>query len=176
MKYNSALLISGIVLLGTGCVTESKKGKPMEKITVGSVVPDFTLPDQNGNNHTLSSYRGHKVALYFYPKDETPGCTKEACSIQDGRKQLEHAGIVVLGVSYDSVASHKKFADKYNLTFPLLSDSTKEVSAKYGTKGIFFPSRYTFLIDEKGIVVAILKDINVSEHAEQIIEAFNKQS
>lgn len=174
MNYKTLLLMSGIVLLGIGCAAESKKGKSMETVVVGSMAPDFTLPDQNGNNHTLSSYRGHKVALYFYPKDQSPGCTKEACSIRDGRKQLEGAGIVVLGVSYDSVESHKKFADKYNLEFPLLSDSKKDVSAKYGTKGIFFPSRYTFLIDEKGVVVAILKDVDVSDHADEMIAAFNK--
>jgi len=167
--------MSGIMLIGAGCAAESKKGKKMDKVTVGSVAPDFMLLDQNSNEHTLSSYRGHKVALYFYPKDETPGCTKEACSIRDGRKQLEDAGIVVLGVSYDSVESHRKFADKYNLKFPLLSDSNKEVSAKYGTKGILFPSRYTFLIDENGIVVAVLKNVNVSEHADEIIAAFGKR-
>jgi thioredoxin-dependent peroxiredoxin len=174
MNYKTLLFISGIVLIGAGCTTQSKKGKPMSTVVVGSKAPDFTLPDQNGKNHTLSSYLGQKVALYFYPKDETPGCTKEACSIRDGRKDLEQAGIVVLGVSYDSVESHKKFADKYHLEFPLLSDSKKEVSAQYGAKGIFIPSRYTYLIDENGVIVAIMKDVNVSDHADEIIAAFNK--
>lgn len=173
MNCKTLLFMSGIVLLGTGCTTASKKGKPMSTVVVGSKAPDFTLPDQNGNNHTLSSYLGQKVALYFYPKDETPGCTKEACSIRDGRKQLQDAGIVVLGVSHDSVESHKKFADKYNLTFTLLSDSKKEVSSKYGAKGFLgLPARYTYLIDENGVIVAIMKDVNVSDHADEIIAAF----
>ncbi len=176
MNYKTLLIMSCIVLLGAGCGAESKKGKSMSTVVVGSMAPDFTLPDQNGKNHTLSSYRGHKVALYFYPKDETPGCTKEACSIRDGRKQLEDAGIVVLGVSHDSVASHKKFADKYNLTFTLLSDSKKEVSSKYGAKGFLgLPARYTYLIDENGVIVAIMKDVNVSDHADEIIDMFSKR-
>jgi peroxiredoxin Q/BCP len=175
MNYKTLLIMSGIVLLGAGCTSQSKKGKSMETVVVGSMAPDFTLPDQNGKNHTLSSYRGHKVALYFYPKDETPGCTKEACSIRDGRKDLEAAGIIVLGVSHDSVESHKKFAEKHNLTFTILSDSKKEVSEKYGARGwLGLPARYTYLIDENGVIVAIMKDVNVSDHAEEIIAAFNK--
>lgn len=175
MNYKTLLIMSGIVLLGAGCAAESKKGKTMASIVVGSVAPDFTLPDQNNNSHTLSSYRGKKVALYFYPKDETPGCTKEACSIRDGRAQLEQAGIVVLGVSHDSVESHKKFADKHNLTFTLLSDSKKEVSSAYGARGwLGMAARYTYLIDENGVVVAIMKDVNVSDHADEIIQAFSK--
>lgn len=175
MKYMPLFLITAIMLTVTSCKTESKKGKSVEKIVVGSIAPDFTLPDQYNKNHTLSSYRGHKVALYFYPKDETPGCTKEACSIRDGRKQLEDAGIVVLGVSHDSPASHLAFAQKHNLNFTLLSDTKKEVSTLYGAKGwLGLPARYTYLIDENGVIIAILKDVNVSDHADEIIESFNK--
>lgn len=177
MNYKTLLFLSSIAFLGAGCTAESKKGRPMSDVVVGSLAPDFTLPDQNGKNHTLSSYRGQKVALYFYPKDETPGCTKEACSIRDGRKELEAAGIVVLGVSHDSVESHKKFADKHNLTFTLLSDSKKEVSVAYGAKGwLGMPARYTYLINENGVIVAIMKDVNVSDHADEIIAAFNNPS
>jgi len=175
MKYTSFLSVATLVLLGSGCAAESKKGKPMEKVVVGSVAPDFTLPDQNGKQHTLSSYRGQRIALYFYPKDETPGCTKEACSLRDGRKDLEAAGIVVLGVSHDSVASHLAFAKKHNLNFTLLSDSQKEVSTKYGANGWFgMPARYTYLIDKEGKIISILKDVNVSDHADEIIAAFKK--
>lgn len=175
MNYKALILMSGIVLLGSGCTVESRKEKQMANAVVGSIAPDFTLPDQNDKNHTLSKYRGHKVALYFYPKDQTPGCTSEACSIQNGEKKLEDAGIIVLGVSHDSVESHKKFADKYHLKFPLLSDNLKVVSTEYGAKGWFgMPARYTFLINEKGVIVAILKDIDVNDHADQIIQAFQK--
>lgn len=175
MKYSSLLLISAIVFTGTGCKSESKKGKSMEKVVVGSLAPDFTLRDQNDTEQTLSSYRGQRVALYFYPKDETPGCTKQACSIQDGQQQLKDAGIVVLGISHDTPESHRAFAKKHGLKFILLSDTQKEVSAAYGAKGwLGMAARYTYLIDEEGIIVAILKDVNVSDHAEEIIAAFKK--
>ncbi len=88
--------------------------------------PQFTLPDQNGKQHTLADYSGKWLIIYFYPKDSTPGCTKEACSFRDGRDVLEQAGAVVVGISKDSVASHKKFADKHSLNFTLLSDETTE--------------------------------------------------
>jgi peroxiredoxin Q/BCP len=176
MKNIQMMLVAAIVLMGTGCTAESKKGKHMATVVVGSMAPDFTLSDQNGKMHTLSSYRGQRVALYFYPKDETPGCTKEACSIRDGRQQLLDAGIVVLGVSYDSVKSHLAFAKKHNLNFTLLSDSTKEVSELYGAKGLLglMPNRYTYLIDEEGKIVAVMTKVNVSDHADEIIAAFNK--
>ena len=175
MKYTPLFLITALMLMGTGCTGESKKGQKMEKPTVGNLAPDFTLPDQNEKEHTLSSYRGHRVALYFYPKDETPGCTKEACSIRDGRQQLEDAGIVVLGVSHDSPQSHLEFAEKHGLKFTLLSDTNKEVSTLYGAKGwLGMAARYTYLIDENGVIVAIMKDVNVSDHAHEIIDAFKK--
>lgn len=170
------LCIAILMLCITGCKSESKKGTRMEKIAVGSMAPDFTLPDQNGKTHTLSSYRGHRVALYFYPKDETPGCTAEACSIRDGRQQLEDAGIVVLGISHDTPESHREFVKKHGLNFTLLSDTKKEVSTKYGANGwLGMAARYTYLIDEQGKIVAILKEVNVSDHADEIIEAFQKR-
>jgi thioredoxin-dependent peroxiredoxin len=173
MKYLSFSSIAVTLLILAGCASQSTKGRSMGKIVVGSIAPDFTLPDQNEKLHTLSSYRGHRVALYFYPKDETPGCTKEACSIRDGRAQLEAAGIVVLGVSHDTPASHRAFAKKHNLNFTLLSDTKKEVSTLYGAKGwLGMPARYTFLIDENGVVVSVMKDVNVSDHADEIIAAF----
>ena len=97
--------------------------------------PDFSLPDQNGTLHTLSQYAGKWVVVYFYPKDSTPGCTKEACSFRDGRQFLEEAGAVVLGISKDSVASHKKFAEAHKLNFTLLSDTSTETIQAYGAWG-----------------------------------------
>ncbi|HSG04978.1 MAG TPA: peroxiredoxin, partial [Nitrospiria bacterium] len=98
----------------------------------GDSAPDFTLPDQGGNPVTLSGQRGKWVVLYFYPKDDTPGCTKEACSFRDNILALQQLNTVVLGVSVDSVASHKKFSEKYELNFPILADETHEVCKRYG--------------------------------------------
>lgn len=97
-------------------------------LEIGTAAPDFTLPDQNGEMHSLSDYRGRKVVLYFYPRDNTPGCTKQACAFGDLYPQFQEKGAVVLGVSKDSVASHKKFEEKYGLPFPLLSDPEKQCS------------------------------------------------
>jgi peroxiredoxin Q/BCP len=151
------------------------------KVKVGDMAPDFALKDDQGNVRTLSEFKGKKIALYFYPKDETPGCTEQACSIRDGFKVLQEKGIVVLGVSFDSVESHKKFKEKHNLPFPLLSDSTKDVAKSYGAVGWFIfyapmASRMTFLIDEQGKIIKILDKVNVSEHADEIIKAFENPS
>src|SRR3989344_3777647 len=136
-------------------------------IKVGYKAPGFTLPDQNGKEHTLSDYRGLKVLLYFYPKDDTPGCTKEACTIRDSFKDFEKLGIVVLGVSTDSVKSHKKFAGKYKLPFILLADEGKVVVKKYGAwaKKKFMGREYmgtlriSFLIGKTGKVEKIYKNV-----------------
>ncbi|HKZ34904.1 MAG TPA: peroxiredoxin, partial [Patescibacteria group bacterium] len=97
---------------------------------------DFNLPDENGKYHSLSDYLGKWVVLYFYPKDDTPGCTKEACSFRDHFAELKKYGVVILGISKDSIASHKKFSEKYHLPFPLLSDETKETLKAYGVWGV----------------------------------------
>lgn len=146
-------------------------------VAVGSIAPDFSLPDDQGVMRSLSEFKGKKVALYFYPKDETSGCTSQACSIRDGYKTLSDQGIVILGVSFDSVESHRKFKAHHNLSFILLSDTSKEVAKKYGAVAWFIfyapvPSRKTFLIDEQGKIVKILDDIRVKDHADQIIEGF----
>lgn len=141
---------------------------------------DFTLPDQDGNNQTLADYRGKWVVLYFYPKDDTPGCTKEACNFRDSISELKNLGVVILGVSKDSVSSHKKFAEKYHLNFPLLSDESKKVIQAYdawGKKrfmGREFEGtlRTTYLIDPKGEIVKIYKNVNPSIHAGEIIKDF----
>lgn len=140
--------------------------------------PDFTLPDQNGTEHTLSQYRGKWVVVYFYPKDNTPGCTKEACSFRDGREQLERNGIVVLGISGDSVKSHKKFADEHNLNFTLLSDPSRDTIRAFGAlgeKSMFGKAfegilRNTYLINPDGQIAKEYLKVKPEDHAIQIIK------
>lgn len=142
---------------------------------------DFNLPDQDGKYHKLSDYKGRWVVLYFYPRDNTPGCTKEACSFRDSFRQLQKMDVQILGISKDSIASHKKFAEKYNLNFPILSDEDKGVIKKYkawGIKkfmgrefeGIF---RKTYLIDPKGEIKKVYEKVNPLTHASEIIKDLN---
>lgn len=139
--------------------------------------PNFKLENQDGKLCKLSDYKDKKLVLYFYPKDDTPGCTKEACSLRDGISKLKRNGFVVIGISPDSVQKHRKFADKYGLQFDLLADEEKTALAAYGVwqqKSMFGKKymgvvRTTFLI-EKGKIKHVFKKINVSEHADQILE------
>jgi len=146
--------------------------------------PDFTLPAvgsddvvKNGQVH-LRELNGRTIVLYFYPKDDTPGCTKEACSFRDANHEMQKRGIVVLGVSTDSVDSHNKFAEKYGLPFPLLSDTDTTVSQLYGVYGeknmygkkYMGVNRETFLIDKDGIVRKIWHKVNPEEHANEVLE------
>ena len=148
----------------------------------GKKAPDFEARTQTGDTVRLSDYLGQKVALYFYPKDDTPGCTKQACNLRDQNRMLQDAGVVVLGVSGDDVKSHKKFADKYDLNFPLVADPEHKILESYGVWGEKnrFGVRYmgtirtTFLIDEQGVIRAVIKKPNVSEHAEEVLAAFKK--
>lgn len=152
-----------------------------QHLSVGTKAPDFTLKDDEGNERSLHDFLGKKVVLYFYPKDDTPGCRKEACSLRDSFDTFEKNNIVILGVSYDSVKSHRKFKAKYKLQFILLSDSSKKVAKMYGAapKWLFFSapiaSRITFLIDESGIVKDIIKDVDVTHHAEDILRYFKNK-
>ncbi|MBP9820535.1 thioredoxin-dependent thiol peroxidase [Candidatus Saccharibacteria bacterium] len=138
--------------------------------------PDFNLPDQDGNMHSLKQYKGKWVILYFYPKDATPGCTKEACSFRDGRDYLQKQGVVVLGVSKDSVESHKKFATKHNLNFTLLSDASADTIKAYGAWGInkFMGKEYegvkrnTYLIDPSGNIAKTYLKVNPITHVGNI--------
>jgi len=147
---------------------------------VGDKAPQFSLPDQNGKIHALSNYTGKKVAVYFYPKDDTSGCTSQGCNIRDNLGRLKKYGIVVLGISKDGVESHKKFAEKFKFNFPILSDEKGEVLGKYGVwkeksmygKTFLGTHRTTFLIDEKGIVVKVIAKPDVAGHAEEIIAGF----
>ena len=149
----------------------------MEIPPADSPAPDFTLPDQDGKDRALSSYRGKWVLLYFYPKDDTPGCTIEACTIRDQFKDFTAIGAVVLGVSTDSVASHKKFALAYGLPFTLLADEHKEVVGRYGVFGerkfmgktYMGTSRTSFLIDPSGTIAKVYTKVKPEMHASEVI-------
>ena len=119
-------------------------------LNIGDKAPDFELVDTELKFRKLDEFKGKKVVIYFYPKDDTPGCTKEACSIRDNYDDFTNQDIIVFGISYDNSNTHQRFIQKYKLPFNLLSDSDKTVSQLCGTKGAFFPMRKTFLIDEKG--------------------------
>ncbi|HVF41567.1 MAG TPA: thioredoxin-dependent thiol peroxidase [Pyrinomonadaceae bacterium] len=146
----------------------------------GDAAPDFEARDAEGNAVKLSDLRGQKVALYFYPKDDTPGCTKEACSLRDGHAELKRRGIKVIGVSTDDERSHKKFAEKYSLPFTLLADTDHKVADAYGVYGEkkFMGRTYngvhrkTFLIDEEGRIRKVFDKVNVEEHADEVLRAF----
>ncbi len=146
----------------------------------GTPAPQFEGTDQNGNSVKLSSYLGKKVVLYFYPKDNTPGCTAEACSLRDNYDELLKQGFAVLGVSPDSVTSHGKFAAKYELPFPLLADPEKKILTAYGAYGektmygkkVTGVIRTTFIIDEKGIIEKVIKKVDTKGHAPQIFKLY----
>ena len=147
----------------------------------GEAAPDFEARDAEGNTVKLSDLRGRKVALYFYPKDDTPGCTKEACSLRDGHAELTRRGIKVIGVSTDDEKSHRKFAEKYSLPFTLLADTDHKVSDAYGVYGEkqFMGRKYmgvarkTFLIDEEGRLRKVFDQVKVDEHADEVLKAFD---
>lgn len=131
--------------------------------------PDFTLPDQNAVDHKLSDYLGQWVLIYFYPKDDTPGCTIEACSIQDNLPKFQDLKIKVLGISADSTSSHQKFAQKYGLNFTLLSDDKKEVIKKYEADGIF-TKRISYLINPQGQIFKAYENVNPETHVVEVLE------
>jgi len=148
-------------------------------IEAGAPAPDFKLRDDRGKEVRLSSLRGKTVVLYFYPKDDTPGCTKEACSFRDRKSEIEGRGAVVLGVSPDTVASHGKFRDKHSLNFPLLADPDHQVAEAYGAwreknlygKKALGVQRSTFLIDDAGKVRKVWKKVSVAGHDEEVLAA-----
>lgn len=145
----------------------------------GAKAPDFTLPADDGSKVKLSALRGQPVVLYFYPKDDTPGCTREACAFRDQQKALVGLGAKVFGISADSVESHGKFRDKFQLNFPLLADVDHKVAEKYGAwreknmygKKSMGIQRSTYLIDASGKVVKVWKRVNVDGHDEQVLAA-----
>ncbi len=148
----------------------------------GDITPDFTARDQTGADVKLSDLRGQRVVLYFYPKDDTPGCTKQACSLRDGFSAFEEKNIKVLGVSADDEKSHQKFIQKYELPFTLLVDSDHQIADAYGSFGEknFMGKNYmgvlrkTFLIDEAGKIVKVFNQVKVDEHADEVLQAFGE--
>ena len=150
----------------------------MAMIEEGKKAPDFELPSSEGGEVKLKDLRGKAVVLYFYPKDDTPGCTREACAFRDNQAALKKKGVVVLGLSGDSIASHDKFKAKYKLNFPLLSDPDKAVAKKYGAWGekVLYGKktvgmiRSTFVIDGEGVVRKVFPRVKVDGHAEKVLE------
>ncbi|MBG6235685.1 peroxiredoxin Q/BCP [Pedobacter sp. CAN_A7] len=146
-------------------------------INEGQKAPDFTANDQDGNEISLSQFAGQKVVLYFYPKDSTPGCTTEACDFRDNYQSLVAQGIVVLGVSADDEASHRKFIAKHNLPFPLIADTDKKIVENYGVwveknmygKKYMGIARKTFLIDEAGILIHIIDKVDTKNATAQVL-------
>lgn len=150
-------------------------------LEVGTIAPDFTLADQSGNMHTLSQYRGRKVILYFYSKDNTSGCTRQTVAYNDLMDAFEEKDAVVLGISKDTVKSHEKFSAKYELRFPILADPEKEVLQKYDVlkektmygKKVMGTVRSSYLIDENGVIVDVYAKVKPDENAEQMLCALN---
>jgi thioredoxin-dependent peroxiredoxin len=143
------------------------------------VAPDFTVPDQDGNEVSLSDYRGQKVVLYFYPKDDTSGCTAQACALRDSIGTFDARDAVVLGVSPDDVKSHRRFADKYELPFTLLADTGHSIAQAYGVwkekslygRKYWGNERTTFVIDEDGRIAKVLPKVKPAEHVDQVLES-----
>ena len=153
----------------------------MAELKVGDKAPQFTLPSGDGKNVSLKEFRGKKVVLYFYPKDDTPGCTSEACSFRDNLGRVKRKGAVVLGISADSVDSHKKFIKKYDLPFPLLSDESKEILKAYDVwkqksfmgRKFMGIERTTFIIDEEGNILRIFLKVKVEGHTDDVLDALS---
>lgn len=152
-------------------------------LTVGTKAPDFKTTDQDGNTIKLSDLKGKKVVLYFYPRDLTPGCTAEACSLRDNYKALQKAGYEVFGISTDAEKLHKKFIEKEKLPFRLLADTDKSVHEKFGAwveksmygRKYMGTARITYLIDEKGIIIEVIEKVDTKNHAAQILGTSAKQ-
>lgn len=148
-------------------------------LKIGQIAPDFTLPDQDGNLRSLRDFRGQKVVLYFYPKDNTPGCTAQACGFAQLYPQFSEQGAVIIGISKDSVKSHKNFANKYKLPFILLADPQREVLARYEVlkpkkmygKEVIGTIRTTLLLDEEGKIVKLASDVNAQENPQDSLDA-----
>lgn len=159
-------LLSGSVVFGVGLAQAAVPD-------VGQAAPDFELPDQQGKLRRLQDWRGKWLVLYFYPKNDTPGCTEEACTFRDDWLQLQALGAEVVGISVDSSASHAAFAQKYKLPFPLLADEKGEVAARYGTLSdwvVFkYARRYTFVIDPQGRMAKAYRSVDTARHSAEIV-------
>lgn len=168
MKKSIPLIISHIV-----CSTAMAQ----LSLKAGDTAPAFTSKNQDGKTVSLSDYLGKKVILYFYPKDDTPGCTAQACNLRDNYAELQKAGYIILGISSDDEASHKSFIAKYNLPFPLIADTDKSINQKYGVwvekerNGVKYwgTARTTFVIDEQGKIVRVIDKVETSDHTRQLL-------
>ena len=168
-----------LAFLTFGLLTGSGASAGSDPVPVGAAPPDFRLQDQNGKWHTLADHRGKWIALYFYPKDQTPGCTKEACSFRDNFFAFEKLGALVLGVSLDDVKSHEEFAKKHSLPFPLLADPDGTVAKQFGVYrnlGIMkIASRQSFLIDPEGKLVKHYEKVDPAGHTAEILAELRSQ-
>ena len=154
--------------------TNIQKGTNMVK------APEFTAVDETGKKHSLAEYKGKKVVLYFYPKDFTPGCTKQACSMKNDYAQYQKNNIVILGINYDTSESHAKFKKEYSLPFNLLTDADHSIAKAYSANGGFtgflgYPQRKTYLIDESGMLVHTIDDVDIATQAHDILKGFGIQ-
>ena len=140
-------------------------------LSVGTAAPEFTAKDTNGNTVSLSNLAGKKVVLYFYPKDDTPGCTKQACSFRDNYSAYQGKDIVVLGISKDDETSHQKFTEKYNLPFPLLADVDGSIIKAYDVDGGGYAKRVTYVVDENGKIIHVDSSVKTETHASDILAA-----
>ena len=140
-------------------------------LTVGTTAPEFTAKDTNGNTVSLSNFAGKKVVLYFYPKDDTPGCTKQACSFRDNYSEYQGKDIVVLGISKDDETSHQAFTEKYNLPFPLLADVDGSIIEAYDVDGGGYAKRVTYVVDENGKIIHVDSSVKTETHASDILAA-----
>lgn len=155
----------------------------MKHLKVGDVAPEFNVNNEKGEKVTKGDFKGQKLAIYFYPKDNTPGCTAQACNLTDNYDELKNQNIAIVGVSADDEAKHTKFIEKYNLPFPLLADTDKKMINDYGVWGLkkFMGKEYdgihrtTFLINEDGVIVDIIEKPKTKAHAEEILERFNNK-
>ncbi|MTJ11830.1 peroxiredoxin [Anabaena sp. UHCC 0187] len=138
-------------------------------LAVGTVAPAFTTKDTNGNTVSLSDFAGKTVVLYFYPKDDTPGCTKQACSFRDAQTEYTSKGIVVLGVSADDETAHQAFTSKYSLNFPLLADTNKSIISSYDVDGGGYAKRVTYIIDGDGKIIHVDTAVNTPTHASDVL-------
>ena len=165
IKRTGLILLKGFLLIG--------QANAETELSIGSPAPDFELKDQNFKTHTLSGYKDQWLVLYFYPKNDTPGCTKEACNFRDDIIHIKALKANVMGVSLDDSKSHEEFAKKYNLPFPLLADTEGKTADAYGALWklgpIKFAKRHSFIIGPDGLIKKIYRDVDPKEHSQQII-------
>lgn len=177
--YRFYLLIYAVLFLTYMFFNQNEK--EMSKIEVGSQIPEFILKDQNGDDFDISKLIGQKsMVVYFYPKDDTPGCTKEACSFQDMYEDFKEIDAEVIGISGQSVESHKEFADKYNLTFTLLADEGNNIRKQFGVPGSFFsllPGRVTYIINKEGkVIYTFNSQMNAEKHVSEAMRILKQES